>query len=139
MFHCTIVEHHPYLQQSRLVDWVKKQGIHIMAYSSFGPISYNEMTATGKNTPTLFDNETIKSIAAKHDKTPGQVLLRWSTQRDIVVIPKSLNAGRMAANLGVFGWSLDEEDLKAIGALNAGLRFNDTMEPAYGIDLPIFD
>ncbi|KAI7878224.1 xylose reductase [Lichtheimia hyalospora FSU 10163] len=133
------IEHHPYLQQPRLVDWVKKQGIHIMAYSSFGPISYNEMTATGKNTPTLFDNETIKSIAAKHDKTPGQVLLRWSTQRDIVVIPKSLNAGRMAANLGVFGWSLDEEDLKAIGTLNAGLRFNDTMEPAYGIDLPIFD
>ncbi|KAI9498434.1 xylose reductase [Zychaea mexicana] len=143
--YCTIkpavlqIEHHPYLQQKRLVDWVWKQGIQIMAYSSFGPISYLEMTGTAKDAAPLMEHDVIKSIAAKHNKTASQVLLRWSVQRNIVVIPKSLNQGRMEANLGVFGWSLDESDLKAIAGLDAGLRFNDTMEPAYGIDLPLFD
>jgi D-xylose reductase len=133
------IEHHPYLQQKRLVDWVQQQGIAIMAYSSFGPISYLEMTNTAQNAPPLMDHDVIKKIANKHGKAPGQVLLRWSVQRKIAVIPKSLNPGRMAANIDVFGWQLDEEDFKAIEALDAGLRFNDTMEPAYGVDLPIFD
>ncbi|KAG2218602.1 hypothetical protein INT45_013910 [Circinella minor] len=133
------VELHPYLQQNRLVQWVQKQGIHVMAYSSFGPISYLEMTGTAKDAKPLMDHDVIKSISEKHNKTAGQILLRWSVQRNVVVIPKSLNQGRMEANLGIFGWSLDESDIKAIAGLDAGLRFNDTMEPSYGIDLPLFD
>lgn len=134
-----LVELHPYLQQKRLVKWVQDQGIQIMAYSSFGPISYLEMGGKAKDAKPLLENEVIKSIAAKHNKTAGQVLLRWSVQRNIMVIPKSLNPGRMEANLGVFGWVLDEEDMNAIATLDMNLRFNDTMEPAYGIDLPLFD
>ncbi|KAI8136411.1 NADP-dependent oxidoreductase domain-containing protein, partial [Fennellomyces sp. T-0311] len=122
------VELHPYLQQKHLVDWVHKQSIQIMAYSSFGPISYLETTGTAKDAKPLMDRGVIKSIAAKHNKTAGQVFLRWSVQRNIVVIPKSLNQGRMEANLGIFGWALD-----------ASLRFNDTMEFAYGIALPLLD
>lgn len=47
------------------------------------------------------ENEVVLSIAAKHDKTPAQVLLRYIVQRDIVVIPKSMNAERLAMNIQV--------------------------------------
>lgn len=108
-----------------------------MAYSSFGPISYLEMTEEAKNTPPLLENDVIKAIAAKHNKTPSQVLLRWSVQRKCVVIPKSVNEGRMRSNLDLFSWSLDEQDLKDITGLDQKLRFNDTV--SYGLSLPLWD
>lgn len=49
----------------------------------------------------MMDNEVVLSVAAKHDKTAAQVLLRYIVQRDIVVIPKSTNAERLAANIQV--------------------------------------
>lgn len=133
------VELHPYLQQTRLVNWVQQQGIQIMAYSSFGPASYVEMTSTGQNAKPLLQHEVITKIAEKHGKSAAQVLLRWSIERKVMVIPKSMNEGRMKTNLDLFGWSLDASDMEAIAALEQGLRFNDTMEPSYGVDLPIFD
>ena len=77
------------------------------------------------DTPTLFEHETIKSIADKHGKSPAQVLLRWATQRNIAVIPKSNNPDRLAQNLAVVDFDLTEEDLQAISKLDIGLRFND--------------
>ncbi|KAI8377977.1 xylose reductase [Radiomyces spectabilis] len=131
------IEHHPYLQQNRLIKWVKSQGIHITAYSSFGPISYLEMSEQAKNTKPLLDHDVIKSIASKHGKTTGQVLLRWAVQRDVAVIPKSMNMDRMKSNLDVFSWSLDDDDLAKIADMDIGLRFNDTV--AYGLPIPLFD
>jgi D-xylose reductase len=77
------------------------------------------------NAPLLFDHDVIKSIASKHGKTPAQVLLRWSTQRGIAVIPKSNNPGRLAQNLEVTGWNLAAADIDAIATLDKNLRFND--------------
>ncbi|KAG0165222.1 NAD(P)H-dependent D-xylose reductase (XR) [Apophysomyces sp. BC1034] len=131
------VELHPYLQQPRLVKWVQSQGIAVMAYSSFGPISYLEMTEEAKSTPPLLENSVIKAIANKHQKSPSQVLLRWSVQKDVVVIPKSLNPDRMRNNLDVLSWTLDEQDLKDIAGLDQKLRFNDTV--SYGLSLPLWD
>ncbi|KAF7732822.1 NAD(P)H-dependent D-xylose reductase (XR) [Apophysomyces ossiformis] len=131
------VELHPYLQQPRLVKWVQAQGIAVMAYSSFGPVSYLEMTEEAKSTPPLLENKVIVAIANKHNKTPSQVLLRWSVQKDVIVIPKSLNPDRMRNNLDVLDWSLDEEDLKEIAGLDQKLRFNDTV--SYGLSLPLWD
>jgi D-xylose reductase len=120
------IEHHPYLTQTRLVDYAQREGIAITAYSSFGPLSFLELQVTkAENTPPLFEHETIKSIAAKHGKTPAQVLLRWATQRNIAVIPKSNNPARLAQNLDVVGFDLESTEIEAISALDKGLRFND--------------
>ena len=100
----------------------------VTAYSSFGPASFVELDMQkAKDTPLLFDNQTIKSVAEKHKKTPAQVLLRWATQRDIAVIPKSNNQTRLAQNLDVCSFDLSKQELDEISGLNKNLRFNDPL------------
>jgi len=131
------IEHHPYLTQPGLVDFAQKEGIAVTAYSSFGPQSFVELDMKqAKDTPLLFDNETVKSIASKHGKTPAQVLLRWATQRGVAVIPKSNNQHRLAQNLDVTSFDLSAAELEAINGLNKNLRFNDPLN--YGIPQPIY-
>jgi D-xylose reductase len=122
------IEHHPYLTQTRLVNYAQEQGIAVTAYSSFGPLSFIELDLKhAKDTPLLFEHATINSIAEKHGRTPAQVLLRWSTQRKIAVIPKSNDPTRLAQNLQVTDFDLETSELEAISALDKGLRFNDPM------------
>ncbi len=90
-----------------------------------------------KDTPLLFDNPTIKSIAEKHGKTPAQVLLRWATQRDVAVIPKSNNQARLKQNLEVTGFDLEKEELEQISGLNKELRFNDPLNVSFPSILPL--
>lgn len=137
------IEHHPYLTQERLVKYVKSQGIQVVAYSSFGPQSFIEMGSDlAKTTPPLFENPTIVKIAKKYGKevTPSQVLLRWATQNDVAVIPKSSKKERLAKNLKIDNIvTLSEEDLKEISSLNKGIRFNDPYTWSEKTPLPIFD
>lgn len=122
------IEHHPYLAQLGLVKYAQENGIVITAYSSFGPQSFIELNMQiAKDTPLLFDNPTIKSIAEKKGKTPAQILLRWATQRGVAVIPKSNNQGRLVQNLDVTSWNLDDSEVKEISELDKGLRFNDPL------------
>lgn len=120
------IEHHPYLTQSRLVDYAHKQGIAVTAYSSFGPLSFLELDVKhAQDTPPLFQHTAIKSLSEKYSRTPAQVLLRWATQRSIAVIPKSNDPTRLAQNLQVTDFDLEKSELEAISALDKGLRFND--------------
>ncbi|KAK2756142.1 NAD(P)H-dependent D-xylose reductase (XR) [Arachnomyces sp. PD_36] len=131
------IEHHPYLTQEGLINYAQSQGIAITAYSSFGPQGFVEMDMqSAKDTPLLLEHPTITAIAQKHGKTPAQVLLRWATQRQIAVIPKSNNQGRLAQNLDVLGFNLEDSEIKDILALNKNLRFNNPLN--YGIPCPIF-
>lgn len=79
------IEHHPYLVQDQLVKMAQEEGIAITAYSTFGPQSFLELSPAfskrAEGTPLLFDHPVIQKITAAHGKTPGQVLLRWATQR----------------------------------------------------------
>jgi D-xylose reductase len=119
------IEHHPYLVQPTLIQLAQSEGIAVTAYSSFGPQSFIELEwQKAKDTPVLFEHPTIVTIAEKHKKTPAQVLLRWATQRGLAVIPKSNNAARLAQNLEVTGFDLDEKELEAISGLDRNLRFN---------------
>ena len=120
------IEHHPYLVQDGLVKLAQKNGIAITAYSSFGPQSFLELDIRkAKDTPLLLDHPVIKGIAEKHSKSTAQILLRWATQRNIAVIPKSNNQGRLAQNLDVTNWDLSEDDINKISGLDKDLRFND--------------
>lgn len=120
------IEHHPYLQQKQLIKYTKLRGIAITAYSSFGGAGYIEMDhPAAKSSPSLLTHETITKIAEKHGKSSAQVLLRWATQREIAVIPKSSNPDRLKGNLEFNDYDLDEADFKAIDELERNLRFND--------------
>lgn len=120
------IEHHPYLQQPQLVKFAQNKGIVITAYSSFGGSSYLELdNPLAKSSPSLLEHETIVNIAKKYNKTTAQVLLRWATQRQITVIPKSNNPDRLKQNLFFNDFDLSDEDFKQIGELDRNIRFND--------------
>ena len=87
-------------------------------------MSYVEL-GLGTGVAPLLEHDTIKSIASKLNKDPAQILLRWSTQKGIAVIPKSNNQKRLANNLDVCSFDIPEEDVKKIDALDQRLRFND--------------
>lgn len=134
------IEHHPYLVQPELVELAREENIAITAYSSFGPQSFLELPpafrARAKDVPLLFDVDIVREAAARVGKTPAQVLLRWATQRDIAVIPKSNDATRLRQNLEVRNdsFTLTSDEIKSIGALDKGLRFND---PGFYLDKPL--
>lgn len=123
------IEHHPYLTQPGLINMAQTHNIVVTAYSSFGPQSFLELPQDFRqraaDVSLLFDAEPVKVIASKHGRTPAQVLLRWATQRNIAVIPKSNNKDRLAQNLDVTSFDLSKDELDSIAALDKGLRFND--------------
>lgn len=119
------VEHHPYLVQDLLLRAAKAEGVAVTAYSSFGPAGFVELDmARAKDAVPLMSEQTVAGVAAKHGKTPAQVLLRWATQRGVAVIPKSSSEGRMKENLESVGFDLDDKEVAAISALDKNLRFN---------------
>jgi len=114
------IETHPFHQQVKAEKFLQENNIQI---ESWGPF------AEGKN--NIFHNEVLSSIAAKHGKSVAQVILRWLTQRGIVVIPKSVRKERMAENFDIFGFDLDASDMEAIAALDTGQSlFFDHRDPA---------
>src|SRR3954451_10692133 len=114
------VETHPFHQQIETQKFLQENNVQI---ESWGPF------AEGKN--NIFHNEVLTSIGTKHGKSVAQVILRWLTQRDIIVIPKSVRKERMAENFDIFGFELDAADLKSIAALDTGESlFFDHRDPA---------
>lgn len=114
------VETHPFHQQVATQQFLQENKIQM---ESWGPF------AEGKN--NIFHNEVLSSIAKKHDKTVAQVIVRWLTQRGVVVIPKSVRKERMAENFDVFAFKLDAQDMNAIKPLETGASlFFDHRDPA---------
>jgi len=64
----------------------------------------------------------IVDVAARHGKTPAQVVLRWHVQNGVVAIPKSVNPGRIAENIAVFDFTLSPDEMASIEALDTGVR-----------------
>ena len=101
------IETHPLFQRTVDHKWMQKYGVQHEAWASFGE---------GKG--GLFTNPVLSQIGAKYGKTPAQVMLRWALQRNIVVLPKSTHKERMIQNLDVFDFTLTDEDMSAIAALD---------------------
>ncbi|WTO41259.1 aldo/keto reductase [Streptomyces achromogenes] len=104
------IELHPHLQQRESRAVHGELGIATEAWSPLGQ---------GKG---LLEVPAIVAIARKHDRTPAQVVLRWHLQLGNIVIPKSVTPSRIEENIAVFDFSLDDEDLAAISALNEDRR-----------------
>ncbi|GMG19066.1 unnamed protein product [Ambrosiozyma monospora] len=133
------IEHHPYLTQEKLIKWAQAQGISVVGYSSFGPQSFLELDSeTAKGAVSLFQHETIKAIADKHNVSTAKVLLRWATQRGLLIIPKSNKKERLIQNLQINDFDLTEQDIAEINALNLNLRFNDPWTWGASPEIPSF-
>ena len=80
----------------------------------------------------MFTNPVLKVIAQKHQRTVGQVILRWNIQRGVAIIPKTVRKERMQENISIWDFELDEDDMQAIALLDLGhpqmLRTNDSSE-----------
>jgi methylglyoxal/glyoxal reductase len=103
------VEFHPFLYQERLLRFCEKNRIQVEAYS---PLTRGMQI----NRPTII------AVANKYRKTPAQVLIRWSLQHGLVVIPKSIHEERILENSKVFDFELEPEDMEHLDSLNENLR-----------------
>jgi diketogulonate reductase-like aldo/keto reductase len=112
------VEVHPYFRQSAVLAADTAHGILSQAWSPIGGITFYR---DGSHGSTLQD-ATIRKIAAAHDKSPAQVMLRWHLQQGRQVIPKSVTPSRIAENFDVFDVDLTTGELAAIDALDTGVR-----------------
>ena len=101
------VETHPFHQQTEAKKYMDKYGVQIEAWAPFG-----------EGRGDMFLNPVIAEIGAKYGKTVAQTILRWHIQKGVVVIPKSTHKERMAENFNVFDFSLTDEDMTAINALD---------------------
>ena len=101
------IETHPFHQQVDTQKYLQENGVQI---ESWGPF------AEGRN--NIFQNELLLGLAAKHNKTVAQIILRWLTQRGVVAIPKSVRKERMAENFNIFDFDLTPEDMAAIATLD---------------------
>ena len=104
------VELHPEFPQEELREFHAEHGI---LTESWGPLGQ------GKG---LLENPHIVDVARRSARTPGQVVLRWHIQLGNVVIPKSVNPGRIRENIDIFDFELDESDMQAIEQVRTGRR-----------------
>ena len=114
------IETHPFNQQIETQDFLTENNVQI---ESWGPF------AEGRN--DLFKNEVLVSIAAKYNKSVAQIVLRWLTQRGVVVIPKSVRKERIIENFNIFDFQLNDDDMDTIKKLDTGKSlFLDHRDPA---------
>lgn len=101
------VETHPFNQQVKAHEIMKKYGVQIQAWAPF---------AEGRS--NLFGDETLKAVGDNYSKSNAQVALRYLIQKGISVIPKTVNKDRMIQNMDVFDFELTKDDMDRIAALD---------------------
>jgi 2,5-diketo-D-gluconate reductase A len=101
------IEIHPGFNNAAARDACQRQGTHVEAWSPLGQ-------------GQILDDETIGNLAARHDKTPAQIILRWHIQQGNIVVVKTMHRDRMQTNLDVFSFELTDEEVDAIDALDNG-------------------
>jgi 2,5-diketo-D-gluconate reductase A len=101
------IETHPFNQQQEVQKFLKDNNVQIQSWGSF---------AEGKN--NIFKNELLVNLASKYNKSVAQIILRWLTQRGVIVIPKSVHKERMIENYDIFDFDLSAEDIESIKSLD---------------------
>lgn len=101
------VEIHPYLQNRKLVEFARQEGLHLTSYMTL---------AVGK----VMQDEVLQDIARQHAATPAQVALAWALRQGFSVIPSSTKRENLASNLKAQELKLTDEDMGRIAALDQG-------------------
>lgn len=105
-------EVHPYFQERELKDFLQKEGIVIQAWY---PLGHGDKA--------LLEETTFTKLAKKYGKSNAQIILRWHIQAGNVVIPGSKNPAHIRDNFDLFDFSLSEEEMADIEALNQDKRY----------------
>lgn len=114
------LELHPYYQRAGELALLAELGVRPQAWAPFA-----------EGLGGLFDDPTLTAVAARHGRSAAQVALRWNLQRGVPVIPKSTHRARMAENLAVWDFALDEGEMARLAALDKGRpRLFDPRSPA---------
>lgn len=122
---CNQVEYHPFLDQSAVLRVCRKHG---MAVTSYSPLCRDS---------DLLEQSAVRTAAENHQRSPGQVVLRWHVQQDsVAAIPRSKTPARITENLDVFSFELSEEEMTAISSLRSRNNRICELEPAPKWDAP---
>lgn len=114
------IEISPWFQQTNDVKFFQGRDVAVEAWAQF---------ANGKH--DIFNNKVLKEIAENHHKTVGQVILRWLTQKSIVVIPKAVHDEHQKENINIFDFKLTQDEMAKIKELDKDeSQFFDHRDPA---------
>ena len=111
------VEVHPYYPQTGLREFLAKEKIEIQAWYPLG----------GRDNKAILKEKVIEELALKYNKSPAQIILRWHTQMNIIVIPGSKTESHIKENIDIFDFTLTKEDMIKIASI-------DKNQPFYGRD-----
>lgn len=101
------IERHPHYQRAEDLQLMEELGVQPEAWAPFA-----------EGLKGMFEEPVLMEIAAKHQKTPAQILLRWNVQQGVIVIPKSVHRERMEENRKIWDFELDAEDMQRIVGLD---------------------
>jgi D-xylose reductase len=135
------VEMHPYLAQEKLVRFCHQEKIAVTAFSPLGAPSYVPLGMATEN-DSVMNEPVVRNAAARHKKTPAQIVLHWAVQRGTAAIPKTTKVERLRENLSIFDFELSADEMNAISSLNRNRRFNDPgvfCEKAFNTFFPIYE
>lgn len=119
---CNQVECHPYLNQSKLLDFCKSKDIVLVAYSALG--TTRDKIWVDQSSPVLLEDPVLCALAKKHQRSPALIALRYQLQRGVVVLAHSSNEKRIQEITQVFEFQLTSEDMKILDGLNRNFRYN---------------
>jgi len=103
------IERHPHYQRLNEIEVMKRLGVQPEGWAPFA-----------EGLRGMFEEPVLKEIADKYGKTVAQVILRWDIQSGVVIIPKSVHKERMEQNIGIWDFTLDEEDMENIRRMDTG-------------------
>ncbi|XP_004710333.1 prostaglandin-E(2) 9-reductase-like [Echinops telfairi] len=118
---CNQVECHPYLNQSKLLDFCKSKDIVLIAYGALG--TQRDKRWVDQSSPVLLNDPVLGALAKKYNQSPALIALRYQIQRGVVVLAMSFTEREIKENIQVFDFQLTSEDMKVIDGLNRNVRY----------------
>ncbi len=120
------VEFHPYLATENLLKYCEKNEVYFMAYNSICRGTYVDQYH-GSVKLNLLEEEIVKEMSKKYEKTVGQIVLNWALSQNNIVIPSTSKPSRIKENLETLDFRMSKEDVEKVSKLNNGYRFGGSL------------